>query len=341
MKNLTTPPFGHPFNKVKGNVMAFCLLLSCLLPFAVQAQKIAVVSPEGVTTVYCNLDSAILEAPAGSTLYLSAGGFQVSNASRITKKLNIIGVGHRPDTPEGNTNISGNLHFEAGSDNSAVMGIYLGGDIRLANISSSVNNFLLRFCNVNSVQVYKANCQGVLINQNYIRNNSSCSLSPITFSNNVLHSISFVQCVIIQNNIIRHYNRHCPNYCYNYAFYDLISSQIINNILLDPQSIHQGANVIVSNNALGPNWGNNCIQVTNWANVFEGPDDGVSPTSNFHLKDGPWKTGATDGGEVGIYGGTGFSDTALPPGPRIISKKIADQTDAEGKLKVEIEVGAE
>jgi hypothetical protein len=41
-KLLTTPPFGHPFNLLKENVMLFCLLLSafCLLPGTLSAQII-------------------------------------------------------------------------------------------------------------------------------------------------------------------------------------------------------------------------------------------------------------------------------------------------------------
>jgi hypothetical protein len=41
-KLLTTPPFGHPFNKLKGNVALFCLLLAvfCLLPGALSAQTL-------------------------------------------------------------------------------------------------------------------------------------------------------------------------------------------------------------------------------------------------------------------------------------------------------------
>lgn len=73
--------------------------------------------------------------------------------------------------------------------------------------------------------------------------------------------------------------------------------------------------------------------------MFAGPNNGVNSTSNFHLNAGhPCKTGATDGGEIGIYGGTGFSDAALPLGPRIVRKNIADQTDQNGNLRVEIEV---
>jgi hypothetical protein len=327
--------------------ISFLFLGVLLAGFGLQGQtKIAVVALDGTTTICTTLDSAITIASAGSSLYLSAGGFQVSESSLINKKLTIIGVGHRPDVGDGNTNVSGNLRFVPGADNSAVMGLYLSGNVFIGTTAGGVNNFLLRYCNVNSVQVQHSNCQGVVINQNYLRNLSRGGDSPVSFTNNILHSIRNVNGGIISFNLVR-YNFHfssneCAGVYTTYALGCITASQINNNIFSEwGARIPHSASCLVSNNAVPSAWGDNSIVVTDWGDVFEGPDNGVTPNSNFHLKEGVWKTGATDGGEVGIYGGTGFSDTALPPGPRIISKKIADQTDADGKLRIEIEVGAE
>ena len=62
--------------------------------------------------------------------------------------------------------------------------------------------------------------------------------------------------------------------------------------------------------------------------------------------EGTWGKGddASDGTQIGIYGGNGkteqdnFDDEALAPIPRIISKEIPEQTDAEGKLNIKITV---
>ena len=88
-------------------------------------------------------------------------------------------------------------------------------------------------------------------------------------------------------------------------------------------------------------FGDNAIAGVSWDDMFVGPNNGVSTTSNFALKSSsPGKGAAIDGSDVGIYGGTGFSNDALPPGPRIVSKKVSETTDASGNLKVEITVSA-
>jgi hypothetical protein len=89
----------------------------------------------------------------------------------------------------------------------------------------------------------------------------------------------------------------------------------------------------------GSTFGDNCIVVADWGAEIEGPNNGVNYTSNFALKaSSQGKNAGTDGTDIGIYGGTGFNDSQLPPGPRIVRKVIADQTDENGNLRVQIEV---
>jgi hypothetical protein len=307
---------------------------------ALNAQTISVVAPDNTTTLYTSLDTAIIKAAAGSTIYLSGGGFQIKDETKITKKLTIIGIGHKADNDnaDGNTVVSGNFFFENGTSNSAVMGLYLSGNVNIADANVAVNNFLLRYCNVNSVQVGNSNCQGVVINQNYLRNISNCSNSAVSFTNNVLHSIYRMDGGVIKNNVVRHSYEYYDSYPFNYVS----NSQISNNILIDPHNIHRGNNCIISNNMLNTDWGDESygtIKITgDWEDIFEGPITGVNPVCNYHLKSAQGKNAGTDGTDVGIYGGTGFSDAALPPGPRIIRKVIADQTDENGNLRVQIEV---
>ena len=72
-----------------------------------------------------------------------------------------------------------------------------------------------------------------------------------------------------------------------------------------------------------------------WTDIFVKPN-GVNANSDYHFK-GEYEQYNT---KCGIYAGSGFSDSALPPVPYIVSKQIPEQTDADGKLDIRIRVRA-
>ena len=78
-----------------------------------------------------------------------------------------------------------------------------------------------------------------------------------------------------------------------------------------------------------------------WDNVFVA-NKGVQISSNYNLA-GDWGKGqATDGSDIGIYGGSSFSDKkSLAPIPRIVSKKVDEHTDGSGMLHIEVKVKAD
>lgn len=88
------------------------------------------------------------------------------------------------------------------------------------------------------------------------------------------------------------------------------------------------------------NWGDDCVTVEDWAEVLGDISKGISPASDFSLQGEKGKGAATDGTDIGIYGGTSFDKYALAPIPRIVSKVIPEQTDAQGKLKITVTVKA-
>jgi hypothetical protein len=308
----------------------------------VNAQQISVVAPGGTTRLFTDLNTAISEAADGSTVYLSGGSFRISDEAKITKKLNIIGIGHKAgnDNADGNTFIVGNLFFEGGADASLVMGVYLNGTVHIGTAQTAVNSVQVRLCFITgSIQVRNADCMDTIINQNYIQGNSSGGNSNIKFTNNILFGIQTVNGGVIEHNIIAYYLGSYFNGNTSSSA-PIINSQIKNNIYLRNNNIYT-SNCIVTNNMYTTTFGDNCITVSNWDDVFEGPNNGINPSSNFALKGSEGKNAGTDGTDVGIYGGSGFSDTAMPPGPRIVSKRVAEQTDANGNLHVEIKVSAQ
>jgi len=329
----------------------------CVLPIAGYAQQISVVDPIGQTTVYTDLNTAIYEAPAGSMVYLSGGGFAINDTSKITKPLTIMGIGHRfdNDNADGSTIVSGNIFFNPGSDGSALLGIHLSGNVNIGGAYNGipVNNILLRFCNVASVIVTNSYCQNVHINQNYVRNNiggtsTNSVRPPLYVSNNITGSITWISAGVIEHNVIRNGT--------NSNYYDYITNSHIKNNISFKNSSNAWAlggactgNVISNNMVVGTAaniatlslYGNNCLSSL-LTGAFLGTVFDIDPVNNFHLKETcVGKNAATDGTDIGIYGGTGFSDKALPPGPRIIFKKVAHQTDHDGNLPVEIKVSVE
>jgi len=314
----------------------------CVLPIAGYAQQISVVDPIGQTTVYTDLNVAIYEAPAGSMVYLSGGGFTISDTSIIRKPLTIMGIGHRydNDNADGSTTVSGNFAFYPGSDFSALIGIHITGVVNIGPPAAPVNNFLLRFCNVLRVVLWNPNCQNIMINQNYVRDYINGGYSPLYASNNILGHIACINAGIVEHNVIK-------NLAYSSYFYDISNSQVKNNINFGSSTgTYYCTGTVFSNNMVvnsSPSilFGNNCL-FSLLTDAFDETVFNIDPVCSYHLKETcVGKNAATDGTDIGIYGGTGFSDKALPPGPRIIFKKVAHQTDADGNLPVEIKVSVE
>ncbi len=328
------------------------ILLVALVAMALAgvAQQIAVVSG-GTTTVHQTLKDAIEHASNGSVIYLPGGGFSIGDSVKITKRVTIVGIGHKTDSDneDGSTIIGGNLWFNNGSSGSSIMGCYLTGNVNIGE-DGVVNNVIVRLCNINSVQVKNSGITGTMLNQNYVRGGSSFEMSEVSITNNVIGNISNVGSGNIKNNVV------CGGNYYNYGYgpgnprytlsnvnYTIISSNIFCQSVAGADCLLSGTGCQSNNNYLeagyhGNAWGDNPIIIDKGIDEVLVNVNGwsVSPKSSFHFKDEYQQYEH----QVGIYSGTGFSDGALPPVPYIVAKRIADQTDAAGRLKVQIRVNA-
>lgn len=319
------------------------ILVAIVATVASYAQTIAVVSSNGVTTMHQTLADAIDKAASGSVIYLPGGGFQLSDDTKITKKLTIMGVSHRADTDnaEGATVIAGNIFFEEGSDGSALMGVYVSGNVHVGTGEKAVTNFLMRYSNVNKVEVHNSGCTGMVINQCYLRDYSTFGSTNPTIENCIVHSLGSVNGGTINHNIVRHLYYRCP-------LRNVNNSIITNNfILLWDYGLYECDNNTISNNSIGNGaLGDNPVMIgegKEWKDVFKNPEPGVNINADYHLISSIGKNAGTDGKHLGIYlddKDTGFDDHALAPIPRIISKEIPEQTDASGKLNIKITVKA-
>ena len=296
------------------------------------AQQIAVVSENGETSVFTTLQSAIEGASDGSVIYLPGGSFTISDEVKITKKLTIIGIGHKSnnDNADGNTMIGGNIFFNEGSSGSAIMGCYITGNINIGTDNAAVNNVLVKYCNINAIDSY-ANCEYITVNQNYIRASYSCLRGySCTLSNNILNSIHETNSSTICNNIIIGNSYH--------SLFQVYNSIVYNNIFIS-FAMNYCDNILADHNLfINQEWGDNSINLTDctWDDVFVNYNGGaISPLSDFHFKEAYLQYS-----DIGIYGGTGFNDHQTAPVPYIIAKRIAEETDAAGQLKIQVRVKA-
>lgn len=292
------------------------------------AQQIAVVS-DGTTTMYQTLKDAITSAPGGSVIYLPGGGFQIADDVKITKRLTIIGIGHKAkgESADGNTIISGNLFFDGGSDYSAVMGCYISGDVNIGNDGSSVNNVTVKYCNLNGVRVKDNTCTGTIVCQNYIRAESRFGYASGTIINNIMSKLTALYGGTLSNNIL------------NASTVEALNSTISYNIIIDAgAALYLGGSTPIDNMA----WGASGEGIVNLSgvdpnDVFTDYNNGIiSPASDFHFKGEYMQYENT----IGIYAGDGFDDSGMAPVPYIMAKKVAEQTDASGMLNVKIRVKA-
>ena len=306
----------------------------------VHAQQISVVAPNGATTLYRTLPNAIKGATAGSVVYLPGGGFSIPDSVKITKKLTIIGIGHKVNSGnvDGNTIINGNLWFNEGSSGSAVMGCYLTGRVIIGE-NGIVDNVLVKLCFLNGVDVRNSNCVGTVVNQNYVVDQLRMGNSDVIIKNNIVRftNTGYGPCIVdvgsgvIQHNMLLHGTHSLIN----------VNATVTNNVITASDGLSNWSSTIISSGNMGTiALGEDAIVIQpekGWDDVFVNYNGGaVSTASNFHFKD-EYKEYEN---QVGIYAGDGFSDGALPPVPYIVAKKIDDKTDAAGKLNIKVRVKA-
>ncbi len=328
-------------NKIMKKVLL--VLIALVATVCVNAQQIAVVKGSE-TKLYSSLKDAINGAEDGSVVYLPGGGFPIADSDTIKKKLTIIGISHtaNSDNADGRTTINGKLFFGEGSSGSALMGCYVSGDVNIG-VGAAVNDILLRYNNMNSVQVKNSQCRAIEINQCYVRNTSDMGRTNTKLTNNIIHSVKSVNGGLITNNIFTSNFYHYDGHYYYYAI-NADNTIVAYNVILTSGvtgsqqvwSVFSGSNSEIKHNMIRKkDWGDDCVNISDeWSDVFE-KNAGVTPSSNYHFKE---KYQEYEGDF--LYGGTGFSKNALPPVPYISDCDIDEQTDAEGKLRVNIKVKA-
>ncbi|MDD3739967.1 MAG: hypothetical protein PHH30_01885 [Bacteroidales bacterium] len=328
------------------------------------SQAVFVVQNETSSSTHSSLQDAITAAVDGDYIYLPGGSFGIGSLL-ISKRVHIFGAGHYPDSTQatGRTALSGSIYFTTGSSNSVLQGVYLSGDIFMGSTASDgdVNNILISRCNLDNISlayttsgtnygaenifikdcivrnsIYGASTQGVVVESSIITNMIRSFNANTEFKNNIIlkngisgnYVIYEVSNCNFSNNIFRHSNTSTSYWSSG------CSNNFFNNCVFGAESADLNAGTY-----------SNCLYETAFSPLFVNVPNvaDFSYTYDYHLSDTSAAIGVgMSGTDCGIYGGDNpYKDGAVPLNPHIQFKQIPTATDSQGKLNIQVTVGAQ
>lgn len=338
----------------------FLTLIAIFISASVFSQSRFVV--QNVTTqVYNNIDDAFENAVYGDTIYLPGGVFALSSEQQTqNKKLTIIGAGYNTDSTLATspTYISHGMTFKGNSDGTYITGIQFNGTIYLGDATDDAMDVKIERCYVSSIvlravytdtvdtnfemnecvvyYIYGNNAKNALI-QNCIIHNQVTNFNQSVFSHNIFTNIAT--------------NYYSDYYLFKYIDECMIADNIFwnttnSNICLNMENTVFTHNMFFSTLAfpIRTNTANNNLFGVTHDIMFTDVPSATTFTfdNNYHLITGsPGIGAASDGTDIGIYGGTKvWKDGGLPFNPHIRSTSIPMQT-TDATLPVEISVGSQ
>ncbi|MBK8701224.1 MAG: hypothetical protein IPN29_17470 [Saprospiraceae bacterium] len=340
-------------------LLILIILTTALTGFS-QTPQIALVKPNGTTTIHSTLQSAYNASSDDDYIYLPGGTFETSLPVEINKRLHIIGAGVNADSSmvTGITKIH-HLKFKEGA---------AGGSLEGVNIYSQSGNNSLHFGNISSntedaaISYTIANCQifgwvdfynweNVTLRNNVITNAGVNGFLRNSFiTNNIMYWIGGVlgPSIEFSNNILLSINfpNNLPSYClFKNNIFNLyacvISSNSIfhNNVNLEPNvnenQVFNNLNEIWDSIFINPGSVNNTLSCN-----MSKPEYLYHDTNNYHLKiTSACNNSGTNGTDRGIYGGAfPWKPGSIPSNPHIYHKNVAGSTNANGQLQVHFKV---
>lgn len=324
-------------------------LICALFVFQIQAQKaILLKKANGQQQVFYGNQPFIDAYTAASnddTIYLPGGTFETSD---LNKRLTIYGAGHYPDSTSatGQTIISNAFIIDSNADSLLLEGIQFNGSM---TINSNVNYLALKrnillaalnfpyapVCsntrmegNIFRSYVYLTYSANTLSANNIFEGTVSFAKNGDLFRNNIFITVSYpisaCQYAVFENNIFKYNND--PNFLQNAG---------------NPNNTFS-YNVFT----LSPIWwlnpnNNNYINADPATLFVNQTGTAFSYAHNYHLQSPGTFIGA-DATQCGLYGGLfGYKEGAVPANPHIRQKTIANATDVNGMLNVNITVAAQ
>lgn len=336
-----------------------CALSAVVLSAGAQIteRRMATLVDEDVTRVFYGADApkqAYEAAKDGATIILSEGEFNSLTIEGKSVKLYGAGMNDNEESGLSKTKMSvyvqsGKYYDEYGKEywaypeNLHLEGIYANSIYVGENVKGiTLNGFTVTKCHIHYIsdggfQIIPR-VTGMVVSQSrieYIRIGStendavfrSCHIDNGSITNDLKTRIILDHCILKD------------------AGYSWRCVYFTNNIILSgkiPDDATAYNNIVVQNSGLSQNAtgdGNWFGVAVNGIFAEEGEDGTYAPGKKFTLKFPKTYVG-TDGTEVGINGGV-TPWNPIPSLPRIVSSKIDNRADTEGKINVNIKVEAQ
>ena len=310
-----------------------------------QTPRIALVKPNGTTTIHSTFQAAYDAAINDDYIYLPGGTFSLPT---IDKKIHIIGAGSNIDSCQATGMSKVNpFSINSGAQGGSIEGLNIlpGSGIGFyANSSTSSSiGFKIKRCfidgNIQGNSVWESlvveNCYFLSISGNIenslIRNNvilGHCSVNYSMFLNNIIFQVN-------GNLQLGSSNTFKNNIFQSDSYTSAPNSYFYNNVNITPYSSSSES----YNTVIEP-----------WVDIFlvPGMPSGSPPSysynvhNNYHIKvtSACYNSGA-DGTDRGIYGGSSpWVEGSIPSNPHIYFKQVAEETNANGQLQIHFKVRA-
>lgn len=346
---------------MKKTILISLILLSTLLT-KINAQVFVIERGTSTTLTFDNIKSAVDALKDNDRLYIPPGVHDISayswtgydgsqnhkNILVINKRAFIYGAGYNEGA---NSTIIKGGKFVIGKDagGSFITGIRFDYLFQLDNVS----NCIVSRCKTNSSFQLVGIGNNITVNEceirSYINNGNGSFLTSSSLS------VNYSKCIFATGSN-RNFDNATINNCIfeSPAYINSKNSSFSNNIFLVSKTVTNynqkidGSDNTFSYNlwvggyptsdATKNNTFKNCIERETYTNVFVDPDKG-----DYHLKsECLGKNKGSDGKDVGIYGtAIPFKENKLPSIPSFTTKVISPETDASGKLPVNIVVEAQ
>ncbi|MDR1591823.1 MAG: hypothetical protein LBS16_02935 [Prevotellaceae bacterium] len=350
-----------------------CIAASVLFCAGLSAQVFIIERGSNTTLTFTNIKAAVDALQDNDQLYIPPGEYSLdgytwegyeetqnnSNTLMVNKKVSIYGAGYSNGA---NSSVITGGDFVIGKDasGSLITGIRFGGS-SYGFILDNVSNVSVTRCKIDNSFSLHGIGNNINISECDIYRLSTTTSSYANLGGQGL-SASFSKCIfrystnrtfrtaMVSNSIFL--NNGGGTSFYSGFYYN--NTSFHNNIFIVSATVTNSSCSITSDfgsfshnlwvggypssNAEYNNTFSDEIEREPYANVFVDPANG-----DYHLKtECTGKNAGSDGNDVGIYGtAIPFKESKLPSIPHFVTKVISSETDATGKLPVNIKIEAQ